>query len=160
MPRPPAPSQAVAGMPGAVFSRIASRLRDLEPEEIFPLHVGDTWLPPIAGCRMEDLAAEAHPALHRYTTPQGHAGLRDKVLRYTNQMLARQQQTGFFAERNRKYLGYHTLTPFAGLVEAALAGGDEIFNQLLPSLLAAYEAQRDKPEGLVIASMARLVHKR
>ncbi len=90
----------------------------------------------------------------------GHAGLRDKVLRYTNQMLARQQQTGFFAERNRKYLGYHTLTPFAGLVEAALAGGDEIFNQLLPSLLAAYEAQRDKPEGLVIASMARLVHKR
>ena len=34
--------------------------------ELFPLHVGDTWLEPPEGCRMEDLHTAEYPGLHRY----------------------------------------------------------------------------------------------
>ena len=70
MPRPPECSPAVAGMPGAVFSPVASRLADLRAL-VCPLHVGDTWLQPFAGSRMEDLREAEHPDLHRYSETQG-----------------------------------------------------------------------------------------
>jgi hypothetical protein len=92
--------------------------------------------------------------------PEDHPSylwLKDKTLRYTNQMLARQQASGLFAERNRKYLGYHTLTPVAGLVEVSIALGGEVAKRLRPALSAAWQAQQKKPEGLGIASMARLL---
>lgn len=61
-------------MPGAVFSRIAHRLASHQGE-IFPLHVGDTWMEPMDGARMEDLRVAEHPGLHRYTDPQGSPAL-------------------------------------------------------------------------------------
>ena len=92
--------------------------------------------------------------------PGGHPKypwLRDKVIRFCNQLLARQQRSGLFAERNRKYLGYHSLEPTVGLFESAFALGGEPAQELKPALVAAYNAQRDgaKPHGPVIAHMAR-----
>jgi N-succinyldiaminopimelate aminotransferase len=57
-------------MSGAVFSPVAARLADLR-SLVCPLHVGDTWLQPFAGSRMEDLREAEHPDLHRYSETQG-----------------------------------------------------------------------------------------
>lgn len=88
-----------------------------------------------------------------------HTRLTDWVLRFCNQMLARQQATGLFAERNRKYLGYHSLEAAAGLFEAAAALGEEEARALEPALLGAYAAmkQNPQPHGLLIAHWARLL---
>jgi N-succinyldiaminopimelate aminotransferase len=66
-------------MPGAVFSPIARQL-DALAGELVPLHVGDTWLEPFAGARMEDLRERDHPGLHRYSETQGLGALIDAVV--------------------------------------------------------------------------------
>ncbi len=66
-------------MPGAVFSPKAGRLAAEAPGAV-PLHVGDTWLEPFEGARMQDLRESEHPGLHRYTETQGLAALVDAVV--------------------------------------------------------------------------------
>jgi N-succinyldiaminopimelate aminotransferase len=66
-------------MPGAVFSPIARHLGE-RGGEIVPLHVGDTWMEPFVGGRMEDLRVEEHPGLHRYCETQGVAPFVDAVV--------------------------------------------------------------------------------
>src|SRR5690606_31598989 len=70
MPRPPHVAPSLAAVGGSVFSHLARRLEE-HPGEVYPLHVGDTWLDPAPGCRMEDLTVADHPGLHRYAPPQG-----------------------------------------------------------------------------------------
>jgi len=53
-----------------VYSALAHRLA-AHQGEVYPLHVGDTWMEPPAGCRMEDLRTADHPGMHRYGPPQG-----------------------------------------------------------------------------------------
>ncbi len=79
MPRAPRCADAVSGMPGAVFSPKAARMDAAAPDAV-PLHVGDTWLEPFEGARMQDLREDEHPGLHRYTETQGRASLVDAVL--------------------------------------------------------------------------------
>lgn len=81
----------------------------------------------------------------------------DRVVRMCNQMISRQQETGFFAERNRKYVGYHSLSPAVGLIESALALGGPIAADLRPAILMAYEAQRERPDGGIVTRMARMM---
>ncbi len=78
MPRPPRIAPAVDAIPGAIFSPLAHRIAHATGE-IFPLHVGDTWMEPCAGARMEDLSVGAHPGMHRYTDTQGHPALIDAL---------------------------------------------------------------------------------
>jgi hypothetical protein len=88
--------------------------------------------------------------------------LRHLVVRSTNQALARQQGTGRFAGRNRKYLGYHHSVP--GLFHAADALPD-LASDLAPALCAMYAGQKTASasghgdslqyDGLVIARMAQ-----
>jgi N-succinyldiaminopimelate aminotransferase len=66
-------------MPGRVFSRFAHRIREMKGER-FPLHVGDTWLEPFEGGRMEDFRVSDHPGMHRYSSPQGMPALIDAVV--------------------------------------------------------------------------------
>ncbi|MCB9764840.1 MAG: pyridoxal phosphate-dependent aminotransferase [Alphaproteobacteria bacterium] len=73
------PAPDVARIPGAVFSRIADKLR-AHQGELFPLHVGDTWMEPAEGARMQDLTVHDHPGMHRYTSPQGMPALIDAVV--------------------------------------------------------------------------------
>jgi N-succinyldiaminopimelate aminotransferase len=47
---------------------------------VCPLHVGDTWLQPFAGSRMQDLLEAEHPDLHRYSETQGLPALVSALL--------------------------------------------------------------------------------
>lgn len=70
MPRPPLATEAVRGMAGAVYSSLAGKLAAYKGEK-YPLHVGDTWVEPILGARMEDLSVAENPGMHRYNAVQG-----------------------------------------------------------------------------------------
>jgi N-succinyldiaminopimelate aminotransferase len=78
MPRHPDFSKAMAEIEGAVFSSLAHRMAHYQGE-IYPLHVGDTWLEPVTGCRMQDLSVDRHPGMHRYAPPQGMTDLIDAI---------------------------------------------------------------------------------
>jgi N-succinyldiaminopimelate aminotransferase len=65
-------------MPGAVFSPIARHLR--VAGNVCPLHVGDTWLEPFPGARMENLRSAEHPGLHRYCETRGVPELVDAIV--------------------------------------------------------------------------------
>jgi N-succinyldiaminopimelate aminotransferase len=66
-------------MPGSVYSPGATR-DDAVDAKVCKLNVGDTWLQPFAGGRMEDLSAERFPDLHRYSAPQGIPPLIDAIV--------------------------------------------------------------------------------
>ncbi|MGB5817133.1 MAG: pyridoxal phosphate-dependent aminotransferase, partial [Thermoanaerobaculia bacterium] len=78
MPRHPQVSPSVASMPGSVYSALAHRLASYEGE-VYPLHIGDTWMEPAVGCRMQDLTVEEYPGMHRYSSPQGLRGLLEAI---------------------------------------------------------------------------------
>ena len=103
MPRHPDVARSVASMQGSLFSKLAHRLREIEGE-VYPLHVGDTWLEPAEGCRMQDLRVQEHPGMHRYATPHGLPALLDAIV-----------------ERQRERLGVPT-TPDNVLVTAGATG--------------------------------------
>jgi N-succinyldiaminopimelate aminotransferase len=65
-------------MPAGVFSKVAHRIAAITGER-YPLHVGDTWMEPAEGCRMEDFTVENHPGMHTYTAPKGHPDLVDAI---------------------------------------------------------------------------------
>jgi N-succinyldiaminopimelate aminotransferase len=50
------------------------------PGGVCPLHVGDTWLAPFEGGRMEDLREADHPGLHRYSETRGVPALVDAIV--------------------------------------------------------------------------------
>jgi len=79
MPRVPRPAPAVAEISGALFSRLAPRIA-AHRGKLYPLHVGDTWLEPFAGGRMEDLRVDVHPGMHRYSETQGLPALLDAIV--------------------------------------------------------------------------------
>ncbi|HEV8630280.1 MAG TPA: pyridoxal phosphate-dependent aminotransferase [Thermoanaerobaculia bacterium] len=74
MPRHPALSPTLSAISGSVYSKLAQQLATHQGT-VYPLHVGDTWMEPPAGCRMEDFRVADHPGMHRYTAPQGHPAL-------------------------------------------------------------------------------------
>jgi N-succinyldiaminopimelate aminotransferase len=79
VPRPPKPSEAVSAVPGAPFSPLAARARE-SGRKVYALHVGDTWMEPFAGARMEALRTDANPGMHRYCDTGGIPPLVDAVL--------------------------------------------------------------------------------
>jgi N-succinyldiaminopimelate aminotransferase len=74
MPRFPAISPIIAAIQGSVFSGRARKLRE-SSGEIYPFHIGDTWMEPPVGTRMEDLDASDEPGMHRYSPVQGRPEL-------------------------------------------------------------------------------------
>jgi N-succinyldiaminopimelate aminotransferase len=66
-------------MPGSVYAPVAGRTA-AAPRRLCPLNVGDTWLEPFAGARMEDLRHAEHPGLNRYSETQGIPALVDAIL--------------------------------------------------------------------------------
>ena len=61
-------------MRGSLFSKLAHRIGGIEGE-VYPLHVGDTWLEPVEGARLEDFSVANFPGMHRYAQPHGHPAL-------------------------------------------------------------------------------------
>jgi N-succinyldiaminopimelate aminotransferase len=79
VPRFPAISPSLLDVGGSLYSSLTGRMKSLPPERVYPLHVGDTWLEPAEGCRMQDLSVERHPGMHRYADPQGLPALIEAV---------------------------------------------------------------------------------
>ena len=70
-------SSAISQLPGAVYTPFdlakASR-------PVIALHVGDTWMEPVAGARMEDLRERDFPGLHRYVETRGVPALVEAIV--------------------------------------------------------------------------------
>jgi len=64
-------------MPGAVYTPF-DLSRASRP--VIALHVGDTWMEPFAGARMEDLHERDFPGLHRYVDTRGIPALLDALV--------------------------------------------------------------------------------
>ena len=70
-------SAAVSAMPGAVYTPF-DLTKAARP--VIALHVGDTWMEPFAGARMEDLNERDFPGLHRYVETRGIPALVDALV--------------------------------------------------------------------------------
>jgi N-succinyldiaminopimelate aminotransferase len=149
-------------MPGAVFSPRASRL-DAGAAGAVPLNVGDTWMEPFEGARMEDLREADFPGLHRYTETQGIPPLVDAVVekvRETNGIACERDSVlvtagatgglacavGMLAEPGEEVL---ILAPFwpliRGIVQALRATPVEVpFYDRVDSAETALEAVRER----------------
>jgi N-succinyldiaminopimelate aminotransferase len=106
-------------MPGGVYSMLAHRLEQRQGE-VYPLHVGDTWMEPPEGCRMEDLRVAEHPGMHRYAPVQGLPALVDAIV-------ARQRErTGLQVERRDVLVAAGATGALGAVAGAIVAPGDEV----------------------------------
>ncbi len=119
MPRPPEAVPDVAAIADAVFSPLAGRAaRSRSPS--FPLHVGDTWLEPMPGARAEDLRADAHPGLHRYSETRGVPALVDALVEDTRARL------GLACERKSIVVTGGATAALAVAIATVAAPGEEV----------------------------------
>src|SRR6202140_4348163 len=119
MPRHPRLSPSVAEISGAVYSALAHRLAGFQGE-VYPLHVGDTWMEPPAGCRMEDFSVAEWPGMHRYAPPQGIPALLDAIVERVR------QRTGVPTERDNVLVTTGATGGLAAVAGAIVAPGDEV----------------------------------
>ena len=119
MPRHPGYSPSVQGIAGAVYSALAHRLATYQGE-VYPLHVGDTWMEPPEGCRMEDLTVAENPGMHRYAAPQGMPALIDAIVERVR------QRTGVPTERENVLVATGATGGLAAVAGAIVAPGDEV----------------------------------
>ncbi len=78
MARYPQASPNVSTLSDRVYSALVEKARE-RPHVVHPLHVGDTYLEPMAGARAEDQKAASHPRLHNYAPVQGEPVLLDAI---------------------------------------------------------------------------------
>lgn len=119
MPRFPDCSPPIAAMPKAVYSSLADRLGTIAGET-YPLHVGDTWMEPPEGCRMEDLRVAEHPGLHRYAPVQGLPALIDAI------RTSVRARTGLATERSEVLVTAGATGGLGAVIGGILAPGDEV----------------------------------
>ena len=119
MPRPPYFHDNVRNMPGAVYSPFADRMAD-HPGPLFPLHVGDTWLEPCPGARMEDLRGVDHAGLHQYADTRGLPVLVDAVLERAR------LRSGLSLERDSVLITAGATAGLSCALGSLLAPGDEV----------------------------------
>jgi len=119
MPRPPQLSPVATSIKGSVYSSVLHRL-EAYGGEVYPLHIGDTFLEPAQGCRMEDFTVAAHPGMHRYAPPQGIPALVDAVV---DRLRAR---TGVLLERANVFIAGGGTSGLASVVGAIVSPGDEV----------------------------------
>ena len=130
MPRPPDTSRVARGIRGAPFGDYGRRLFG-RSGEVYPFHVGDTWLEPPEGTRMQDLTVADLPGMHRYAPPHGHPVLLDALSEWRDvpreRLLVTAGATGALSALTRTLLDpgdeVIILTPYwpliRGIVQAA-----------------------------------------
>ncbi|MDP6979748.1 MAG: pyridoxal phosphate-dependent aminotransferase [Myxococcota bacterium] len=119
MPEFPKFADTALAMPAAVYSPFADRLHD-HPGPIYPLHVGDTWLEPFAGGRMQDLTVEAHPGMHRYVDTRGIPPLVDAIVDKVR------SRNGLACERENVLVCAGATGALACIAGAIVKPGDEV----------------------------------
>jgi N-succinyldiaminopimelate aminotransferase len=102
-----------------VFSALAHRLATY-PGEVYPLHVGDTWVEPALGTRMQDLRVEDHPGMHRYAPPQGLPALVSAIVERTR------ARVGVPVERGNVLVTAGATGALGAVFGAILEDGDEV----------------------------------
>lgn len=125
MPRPPLFAPRALSLRASPYSALAHRLAT-HPGEVYPLHVGDTWMEPAPGCRMQDLRVEDHPGMHRYTSVHGMPALLDAIVERTR------ARTGLPVERDDVLVAAGATGGLGAVAAALVAPGDEVL------LLAPY----------------------
>jgi aspartate/methionine/tyrosine aminotransferase len=124
MPRHPDFSPSVQDIAGNVYSALAHRLATYQGE-VYPLHVGDTWMEPAEGCRMEDIRVADHPGMHRYAAPQGMPALLDAIAERVRDRM------GVPTVRDNVLVATGATGGLGAVAGAILAPGDEVL-QLAP----------------------------
>lgn len=119
MPRHPSPSPTIAAMGGSPYSALAHRLAT-HAGEIYPFHVGDTWMEPAVGCRMQDVSVEEHPGMHRYTSVHGLPALLDGIVERVR------ARTGEAVDREQVLVTAGATGGLAAAVGALTSPGDEV----------------------------------
>jgi aspartate/methionine/tyrosine aminotransferase len=119
MPRHPRFSPSVDDIAGAVYSALAHRLESFAGE-VYPLHVGDTWMEPPPGARMEDFKVAEHPGMHRYAPPQGLPALLDAIAEHVH------RRSGVPTGRENLLVTTGATGGLGAVAGAILAPGDEV----------------------------------
>ncbi|MEO8276474.1 MAG: pyridoxal phosphate-dependent aminotransferase [Thermoanaerobaculia bacterium] len=119
MPRSPRTARHLAAIPPSVYSGLAHRL-DRFTGETYPLHVGDTWMEPAAGCRMEDLHVAEFPGMHRYAPVHGLPALLDAIVE------RERAKTGLALERENVLVAAGATGGLGAVAGAILEPGDEV----------------------------------
>ena len=117
MSHPPRVSSVTARSADRAATSVGRRFRDPK-RAIYPLHIGDTWLPPPTGCRMGDLDGEIE--LHRYASPQGLPCLVDLLV----ERLRRNSHRGM--QRKNILITAGATGGFAAVLGSLLKPGDEV----------------------------------
>jgi len=119
MPRPPRRAPAVDAIAAGVFSPLADRIRE-HAGPLVPLHVGDTWMEPFSGGRMEDLRVAEHPGLHRYVDTQGIPPLLDAIVEKVR------SRNGLACERANVLVTGGATGGLAAAIGALVSPGEEV----------------------------------
>ncbi len=119
MPGFPETNAIVSAMSRSVYNALAHRL-ETHPGEVYPLHVGDTWMEPPEGCRMEDLRVGEHPGMHRYSPVQGLPTLLDAVVERVR------DNTGLDIERDQVLVTAGATGGLGAVAGALLDPDDEV----------------------------------
>ena len=106
-------------MPGAVYSPFADRIAT-HPGPIFPLHVGDTWMEPFEGGRMQDLSVDDYPGMHRYCDTRGIPELVDALVEKVR------ERNGLAVERESLLVAGGATGGLATVVGALVDPGEEV----------------------------------
>lgn len=125
MPRPPLVAPRARSLRASPYSALAERAATFDGE-IHPLHVGDTWMEPAPGCRMQDLRVEDHPGMHRYTSVHGMPSLVDAIVERAR------GRTGLPVQRDEVLVAAGATGGLGAVAATLLSPGDEVL------LLAPY----------------------
>lgn len=106
-------------MPGSVYSSLVKRVY-ASGREVFPFHVGDTWMEPAEGARMEDLTVADHPGMHKYAPVAGRPSLVDKIVQ------RQRDRTGLAVERSEVVVTAGATGGLGAVVGGLASPGDEV----------------------------------
>ncbi len=138
MPKPGAEraAAAVAALPGAVYTPF-----DLTSRQAIPLHVGDTFLEPFEGARMESLREADYPGLHRYCDTRGLPALVDAIVQKLR------EKNALACERENVLVTAGATSGLGCAVSAIADPGEEvlILAPFWPLIRGAVTAQRATP---------------
>jgi N-succinyldiaminopimelate aminotransferase len=163
MPRSPRTAPGVVKLPGAVYSPFADRIAT-QPGPVFPLHVGDTWMEPFEGGRMQDLSVDDYPGMHRYCDTRGMPELIDALVEKVR------GRNGLAVERESLLVTGGATGGLAAVVGALVDPGEEVlilapFWPLIRGIVQAFRGvpvevpfydRVDSPEAAVEAVRERL----
>ncbi|MCP5065775.1 MAG: pyridoxal phosphate-dependent aminotransferase [bacterium] len=127
-------------MPSSVYSPLADLVRERKGP-VYPLNVGDTWMEPFEGARMEDLHTADLPGLHRYCETGGIPPLVDALVERMR------ERTGLPWEREQLLVTAGATSGLACAVSALVDPGEEvlILAPFWPLIRGIVQSQRGIP---------------